>query len=269
MDDSNMKISVEKITPERAQEMLGANRRNRSLRLRHIQTLAADMAAGNWRMNGETIKFAKDGTLLDGQHRLAAVIESGATIEMMVVTNLELSDQETMDAGRKRTLSDVLALRGEDNSSTLASAIAIYWQRHNGQITNHASPTNQQAIAILEEHPALRYSVNFVGKAAKTLRYPRGLAATLHYEMSLLNADDAADFWSKLETGLGLHERHPVYILRRRLADNAAVIGRKLDRIMLHAYTIKAWNAYREGRDITIVRWTRGGANPEAFPELQ
>lgn len=269
MIDSNMQISVEKITPARAQEMLAFNRHNRSLRHRQVKTMAADMAAGNWRMNGETVKFAKDGTLLDGQHRLAAVVESCVTIEMMVVANLELSDQETMDTGRKRTLSDVLSLRGEESTAALASAISIYWQRHKGSVNDGVTPTNQQALAILEDQPELRYSVNAVGKAAKTLRYPRGLAAVLHYEMLLLNADDAVDFWEKLETGLGLQERHPIYILRRRLADNAATIGRKLDGIMIHAYTIKAWNAYRDGREITIIRWTRGGASPETFPELR
>lgn len=269
MADSDMNITLEKVTPERARDLLALNRHNRPLRQRYVQALATDMTAGNWRLNGEAIKIAKDGLLLDGQHRLAAVIESGATVEMMVVVGLDISDQETMDTGRKRSLADVLALRGEENVASLAAAVGIYWRRQAGQITSNASPTNQQALAVLADHPGLRHSVTYASRVARTLRYSQGLAAALHYEMSLLNAEDAGDFWSKLESGLGLHERHPIYILRRRLEDNAAVIGRKLDRLMVHAFTIKAWNAYREGRDMTLVRWTRGGANPEAFPEVQ
>lgn len=263
-----MNISVEKITPERAKELLAANGHNRPLRPRYVRTLATDMASGNWRLNGEGIKFAKNGTLLDGQHRLAAIIESGTTIELVIVRGLDASDQETMDTGRKRLLSDVLTLRGEENASALASAIATRWQRQQGQIFGHATPTTQQAIAVLDAHPALRHSVTTVNRASRALRIPHGLSAALHYEMTILDPEDADDFWHKLATGLGLHERHPVYILRRRLEDNAATLGKKLDRVMVHAYLIKTWNSYREGRDMAIVKWTRGGASPEAFPEL-
>lgn len=263
-----MNISIEKITPEKAAEMLAANLHNRPLRPRHVRTMAMDMAAGNWRLNGEAVKFAKDGTLLDGQHRLAAIVESGATVEIMIVTGLETADQETMDAGRKRTLADVLSLRGEENANALASAITIHWRRKIGQITSNASPTTQQALRILDEQPGLRLSVTAVNKAARTLRIPQGMSAALHYEMATLNSEDAEDFWSRLTTGLGLHEKHPIYVLRRKLEENAATIGRKLDRVTIHAYVIKAWNAYREGREMAIIRWTRGGATPEPFPDL-
>lgn len=30
---------------------------------------------------------------------------------------------------------------------------------------------------------------------------------------------------------------------------------------------IKAWNAYREGRSVGLIRFKSGGAKPEAFPE--
>jgi len=29
---------------------------------------------------------------------------------------------------------------------------------------------------------------------------------------------------------------------------------------------LKAWNAWREGREVKILAWKRGGANPERFP---
>jgi hypothetical protein len=30
---------------------------------------------------------------------------------------------------------------------------------------------------------------------------------------------------------------------------------------------IKAWNAYRSGETIELLRWSPGGAKPERFPE--
>lgn len=261
-------ISIEKIDPDTARAMLEANTHNRNLRSAYVRQIAEDMTAGNWRVNGETIKLAADGTLLDGQHRLAAIVESGCTIEMVIVRGLEHADQETMDTGTKRTLGDVLALRNEESASHLAAAISAFWRSQRGLPHSNGSPTTQQALALLAAHPDLRGSVSAVTRASRALRIPHGLCAALHYEMSALNPEDAADYWTKLATGLGLHERHPLYVLRRRLEENASTMGRKLDRTTIHAYLIKTWNAYRGGRDVTYIRWTRGGASPEPFPEL-
>lgn len=57
------------VTPELAAEWLNHNTRNREKRPKRIAAYARDMAAGRWRRSGEAIKFAPDGTLLDGQNR--------------------------------------------------------------------------------------------------------------------------------------------------------------------------------------------------------
>jgi hypothetical protein len=259
---------IEKITIERAKELLALNTRNRALRRRHVEKLASDMKAGNWRLNGESIKVSQDDVLIDGQHRLAAVIEADTTVEMAVVYNLHIDDQLTIDTGARRQLRDILTLHGERNAAELASAIAARWRRMNGIYREHDSPTNPQALALLEAEPDLRISVSVTRQAARHLRISWGLCAALHYEQALLDAEDSSDFWNKLALGAGLGDRHPVFVLRKRLEENAATTGRKLDRVSIHAYLIKAWNAYREGREITLLRFTRGGANPEEFPEL-
>ena len=65
-------VQLVEITPELAHEWLGFNTHNRNIRQRIVTAYAADMTGGDWQWNGESIKFAEDGTLLDGQHRLAA-----------------------------------------------------------------------------------------------------------------------------------------------------------------------------------------------------
>jgi hypothetical protein len=70
-------VAIETITPKQAQVILAHNDRNRSLASSRVTVYSGAMLAGEWRMNGETIKFNGDGTLLDGQHRLAAVVRSG------------------------------------------------------------------------------------------------------------------------------------------------------------------------------------------------
>lgn len=64
--------TTEVITPERAAEMLSKNKSNRKINQANVRRIADDMLTGNYKLNGETIKFYADGTLADGQHRLTA-----------------------------------------------------------------------------------------------------------------------------------------------------------------------------------------------------
>ena len=118
---------VETITPEIAKTMLGENVNNRRISRDNVNLFAREMRNGEWRFNGEAIKFGKDGRLLDGQHRLLAVIAADKPLTTLVIRGLEDETQQTMDSGKTRTLGDVLTLRGEKNSTQLASlARAVY-----------------------------------------------------------------------------------------------------------------------------------------------
>lgn len=68
------------------------------------------MASGNWRYTGEGIKFGPDGTLLDGQTRLRAIVLSGVTITMPVWRGIDPDAQLVMDSGRPRSNSDALSM---------------------------------------------------------------------------------------------------------------------------------------------------------------
>jgi hypothetical protein len=90
-----------------------------------------DMKGGNWSLTGQGISFDVDGNLLDGQHRLAAVVRSGVTISMIVLwdlpenVNKSLKTIDTFDIGRKRALGEQLGINGFMYSSSIASASRI------------------------------------------------------------------------------------------------------------------------------------------------
>ena len=50
-----------------------------------VNEYIAQMRKGLWVLNGETVCFDANGALMDGHHRLLAIIESGITIEVLVV----------------------------------------------------------------------------------------------------------------------------------------------------------------------------------------
>jgi hypothetical protein len=69
-----------------------------------------------------------------------------------------------------------------------------------------------------------------------------------------------------LATGENLTKGNPIYALRSLLEKDRMAI-RRFGQTYRLAVIIKAWNAYRDGREVKSLRWTQGGANPEPFPE--
>lgn len=98
-----MNIELVEVTPQMAQEWLATNaKNNRDLSKVTVKRYANDMVKGQWMVTGEAIKFDRTGRLIDGQHRLQALIESKVPrLQMCVVRNL---DAETMPSRSPGTM---------------------------------------------------------------------------------------------------------------------------------------------------------------------
>ena len=72
-----MEARIELITPKIAEQYLAKNSNNYSrLYKATVDQYAYEMLNGEWIFNGEAIKFNKSGKLVDGQHRLSAIVKS-------------------------------------------------------------------------------------------------------------------------------------------------------------------------------------------------
>lgn len=122
---SNQLISrVETITPMLAEEYLKHNSCNRQLRKSMVHFYASQMKKGQWVLNGETITFDEKGTLVNGQHRLSAIIQSGCSIEMLVVRNVPTKGSfETSDSGFSRKVTDSFYVKGIPYSTNVVAII--------------------------------------------------------------------------------------------------------------------------------------------------
>ena len=271
------------ITPDLAKKWLAQNTHNRNLRERVVNGYAADMRDGNWVEDGQSIKFAKGdvvlldnppingGALLDGQHRLSAVVTAGVPVRMLVVSNLDDSTQEVMDTGAKRVLGDVLKLRGEQYAVSLAAVLMRVYQwkqgyRKNLKSAGHSRPTHRQLLEVLEQHPEVRRSVELADRARTTGKLSASTLGLCHWLFNRIDSDDCAYFFARLADGVKLESDDPIYALRRVLDNFAADRGRP-DEALVTALVIKAWNAYRDGRSVGVLAYRPGGAKPEAYPE--
>lgn len=259
----NMKAELKTITPEWARKTLNEkNMGNRDMNLRYVDKLAAEILAGRWKVNGDTIRLNKD-RLIDGQHRLAAVVQAGISVQSFVVEGLPSDVFDTIDVGKRRSPGDTLGALGEKNSYRLASALMLTDKYMTGRADKSVEYTNTELETLLAKYPDVRNSIQ-TSVGGKGI-IPPSLVDTCHYIFSRKDRALADEFVVKLIKGTGLQEGDPFYALRERLVKNS-VSKAKLSKAYMLALCIKAWNYTRRGISVRFLRWRDSGDLAEAFP---
>ena len=132
------------ITPSEASKYLANNPANRRLSESEVETLAADMREGRWCITHQGIAIGKTGRLLDGQHRLAAVIKAGVPVQMMVTfADIFLFSGEEPWMRNKSVISAarfLLSYRG--NHSVPADEIRSFLNKHNAYFSMYHKMLN-------------------------------------------------------------------------------------------------------------------------------
>jgi hypothetical protein len=261
-----MKAELKTITPEWASKTLAEkNAGNRSMNRIHVESLAKEMKRGKWKINGDTICL--NGTrLIDGQHRLAAVVLSGITIQTFVIDGLSSDVFDTKDVGKRRSAGDTLGVRGEQNACRLAAALVFIDKYMTGRSDKSVTYSNTEMEELLDKYPDARDSIQ-TSTSTKGLISPSVLDSC-HYLFSRKDADLADEFVKKVLRGTGLEEGSPWYVLRERLVGNS-LSKAKLSRPYLMALCIKAWNHARGGTRVRFLRWRDKGEAVEQFPVIK
>lgn len=263
------RITIETVTPQDAARMLATMTGNRNLRNRVVNRYAREMIAGRWLMNGEAIKLAKDGRLIDGQHRLNAVVLAKIPIKMCVVRGVDAGAMITLDTGVARTFHDVGTIAGRSYTNTVGPIIRWWGKYLNGSPSVAYSPTMQEMQQILDDHPGIQESAAFIQKL-KVVRFRcvQSVQGFVHSYASERYDRDMADlFMNDLNDGANLDKTSPIYVLRKRLVDPSNEARPEPTHAL--AWTIKAWNAWVAGDKIQVLKWVSSaekGAEP--FPRF-
>lgn len=259
---------LETISPQRARELLEMNVFNRPLNRSHVQFLVRCLRNGEWKVNGDPVRISPGKVLLDGQHRLTAVIESGITIQSFVAYNVPQDVFDTIDSGIKvRGGAEVLALNGEKNYALLSGTVRTY-HIYTNRIWNsfvEQKMSNQEIERALAETPQIRDSVNFIVKNRRGLKIlaPIRLFAAAHAIFTEIDREAADDFIIRLATGAEMKKGDPLLSLRSRLFENRCSVKRFSSHHAL-ALIIKAWNTCRRNGSVKSISYN---PNRECFPE--
>lgn len=125
-------------------------RLNRHVSQQHVNKLAQDMKSGMWGRNHQGLAFDMNGVLMDGQHRLWAVVESATTVMMQVTYGLDREAQLTIDAGKSRNCVDVMAIAGFTNVTPLHVGVMKALVR--GTNPTRPTMTRLQEVELMQQH---------------------------------------------------------------------------------------------------------------------
>jgi hypothetical protein len=244
---SGVSVSIERISPDRARLYLERNTKNRRLNRRHAERFRDAMRYGDWWMNGETIIFSSAGSLLNGQHRLWAIVDSGVSIDAMVVRGIDEEAFKTIDGVRSRRASDILQMDGEKSATEVAAAVQalLMFVDSGGVVGSGSTNRARKATAamcdrVLSVHPGLRDSVF---QMKRNSLFKNQYAHLLHYLFSTVNrplADCFADVLADGSSDMG----RPYVLFRESLVRTPM---RSDLRRSYCAKAIKAFNAEQLG----------------------
>lgn len=248
--------TVELITPQVASEMLARNTFNRPLSGHTVARYAADMSAGRWDYNGQDIIFSDDGTLIDGQHRLSAVVAADVPVMLGIKRGLPSSSFVTIDAGRVRSPGDVLSLMGFTDYNTLAGAARMALSYASGRCLRGSrnGATRREVTDYAVAHPYLVEAVRMSRPLSGRLTMSPVAAVVFLANERRFFDDQIAEFIDGVATGEGLAKGDPRLALREwatneRLRNRGSILSH-----LCFSATARAWSAWARGEDLKIVK---------------
>lgn len=261
-----MKVTWKKVTPRIAASMLEHNANNRRLNPSTVKKYASDMTAGRWEDNGQSIIMGPDEQLLDGQHRLHALIMAGVTLSFLVVRGVSEAARRTIDLTRARNIADQLRMAGVDNYVQVGTAARHALIMLGGGIPGYTNK-NQSGVLSVPELMSFAESNEPLAESVRecaALKHidSQGFLAAFHFVFGLIDEQKRDAFFKVLRTGLAKNEHHPAYLLRERLircrSDKGYNSGH-VSHARKSAVIIRAWNAHMKRERLTRLMLPREG----------
>lgn len=259
----------ELITPQLASQWLNNNAGNRRISVAHVRFLADQILTGQWQVTPDTIKISKSGRVLDGQHRLSAIVEANVAQSMYVARNCEDEIFTVLDTGKSRSASDVIAISGVKNPTHIASIARLIILHEGGGLSTglnskKRSATNGEVLATsqrIDLPPLASFGLSLYHKARFLNVSEYGF---LYWLFAQKHTEEAEQFLSTLASGVGLTEGSSILMLRRKLEQARNGDRYRFSPVERLGLTIKAWNLYRLKKTVGMLVFS---PLKEAFPE--
>lgn len=252
-------VKVEEITPAIAAEMLAKNTNNRPMRPSVVDKYKRDLLNDKWVFGTCQICFAEDGTLLDGQHRLKAIIEANKPTNMIVVRNVSKDAIQVIDSGSSRSVSDVFKIKGMAYANLLGGIVIRHrgFLREKYEVSSHIRYTHQEIWDLYQEDPKVYDNAAKLAAAwSKKCRFvPPCLLGALYIYLTKEKKHPEDKVTSFIEQLCDIiPSENETFNSFRRTVVGYKLMGRKLTEAHLVVYIIRTWNAYLKNRALKVFK---------------
>lgn len=246
------------VGPQLAREWLARNHpRNRVISAARVADYARHMREGTWPLTHQGIAFNTSDQLIDGQHRLHAVIGAGVVVPMLVTWGLDVDRlvYTNIDTGATKRPAHMI---GGKNAAVKAAAARLLTAPPRLFFARGQSFNNMQAVEIADRHPALDDAAYMANRVNKPTHINMGImAALLTLAMESPRVEPLVEAWvDGLTSGAGLGSKDPRLALRNRWGPRAKHGAG--DRNAGIYMVVRAWNAYVHGEPLQNFKLPRG-----------
>jgi hypothetical protein len=242
-----MQVKIAKVSPNMAKKFLENNLKNRDLREHRIWQFVQMMERGTFVEDGTPIKLNGDGGLLDGQHRLYAILRTGRTYTLPVVSGLPDEAFDSTDRCMPRNTGDSFKKIGEKNYSLSAAFFGriIDYVFHGSATGRKYSKviSDTEKAKFLDAFPTSRDAVALANSLSKHLTKTLSPAplATLIFLSTYTPQISWRDYWTSVATGDNI-KYQGARLYRKLLIGNLQAGNRKLGADAKLGYGIVAFN---------------------------
>ncbi|MFI1868556.1 hypothetical protein [Streptomyces jumonjinensis] len=261
------------ITPDMARLLLQRNPSNRPLDKSLVTQMVSQIQDGSWQLTHQGIALdgpLDTGTVVDGQHRLHAIMKSGVPTQLLVFENVPRETFSVLDTGKRRTGGDVLALGGERDTTLLSAVIRhvhLFRTAPSGSWVGSSSRlTNNEILAIFQ---GKANEFRLAAKQGRILGKEMGIiptAGAASYFLTVEAAPEArVDEWMRgltTQANLAPDDARLALIKVMNSLRSGGTVRRRTDTRGQIGLYVKAWNAWVSGRPVRSLRLQKGEKMP-------
>lgn len=234
-----MRFEATILTPEQAKKLLEGNHGNRKLDKSKVTQWEAEIIAGRWRMTNETIAIADDGRVVDGQHRLHAVVNANLPIPVVICWNADPNTFGVINVGKMRTGNDIWSIAGHKTTNAAAVAKLVYLYENHRTDADWHNRGRVGADLILrwcQENDYMDVISRASYREREFSKQIKGVGSCIGASLALTEIYGGPSYsvqhtfdkvYSPVVTCLGLQEGMPCYVLNRILNNRDSRGGRE------------------------------------------
>ena len=251
------------VTPTLAKQYLEANVKNRNVNQGQVIFYANQMESGKWKEDtGECIKISKEGVILDGQHRLLAIIRSNKSMFFHFALDVEQDVFSVLDTGKQRSAGDVFKIEGISYATAIPAVISCYHlYKNNIYIKDSGKHKKLSNSQILDTYNNDRLYWNELVKKAEIFKkdfqkiLTSAMLGGIYAILNDIDKNKSLDFMQQLTTGRNI-TNDTILVLRNKLIEDKLSVS-KIPLAIKTIYIIKTWNCFLSNKEIKVLKFNK------------